>query len=536
MAVNIELVADVSDVVRGADSMADRFADVSDSLVELARDADKSGDKIASSIKDAGKSTAGLEDGVKDAGSAVERFEDKAKQAFRQLGDESKQASSKVAKDQKDGFKEAGEGAETFKDEANANAKEVAASFDGSAESILDGFQGLAAEMFSGFGPAGILAGVAMAAGVGMAVTALQDGAEAATAMKEKAVGLSDAYAEAGGDIAQLDLADTIKEWGREVLEDNWITFWADESKTKFQETAKDAKEYGVSSRDAIRAAAGSAEESQQFLDRTADSWAQLTKQIDAGTTTTEAGLQVQDDDAKAALKRRNALSDLRGQAEENIKTHENAIEIYELETGATEDGTEAHEAKVKALEDEAAAMDEAAGAAMDAMGAELDYNEKIKQNTEDILKNGKATDTKSAAGIANNKTLLDSAKAALELEAAQIREGASTADVTAKTQAARDAFVRQAEAAGYSSDEAQRLADKYGLIPKNVDTKVKAHNVQETKNEIAGVGQPVNVPVRPYLDQTAKWSFHEELRRATQPVTQSVSMKLIKELGSSTP
>lgn len=484
MAVTVELVADVSDVVRGADNMADRFEAVADSLVDLARDADRSGDKIGASLKDAGKKSAGIEDGLKDAGNAVDRFEDKAKQAFKKLGDDSAAGAKRVASSQKDGFKEAESGLGDFKEEANSTAKESAASFDGSAESILGSFQEVAANAFAGFGPAGAAAGLAAAVGIGLAVTAMQKTAEEATAAKQKAVDMLDAYTDAGGDIEKLDLAETIKAWGREVLEDNWVTVWADESSTKFQETAKDAKEYGVSSRDAIRAAAGSAKESQTFLDKTADSWQELTKQIDAGTTTTEQGLMVMDDSAKAALKQRNALSDLRGQAEENLKTHKNAKEIYELETDAVEDGTAALEEKNKALEETARALDEAAGAAMDSMTAELDYNETVKQNTEDILKNGRATDTKSAAGIANNKTLVDSAKAALDLEAAMIREGAATGDVTAKSQAARDSFIKQAEAAGYTNEEARKLADRYGLIPKNVETKVAAKNVQETRSE----------------------------------------------------
>lgn len=536
MAVTVELVADVSDVVRGAGNMAEKFEQVSDSLIDLARDADKSGDKIGASLKDAGKKSAGIESGLKDAGSAVDKFETKAKQAFKQLGDDSAAGAKKVAASQKDGFKDAESGLGDFKDEANSTAKESAASFDGSAESILGSFQEVAANAFSGFGPAGAVAGLAAAVGIGMAVTAMQKTAEEATAAKQKAVDMLDAYADAGGDIAKLDLAETIKSWGREVLEDNWVTVWADESSTKFQETAKDAKEYGISSRDAIRAAAGSAEDSQQFLDATADSWQQLTKEIEAGTTVTEQGLITQSEQAKAAQRQRDALSDLRGQAESNLKTHKNAKEIYELETEATEDATTAHEEKTKALEDEAKAMDEAAGAAMDSMSAELNYNDTVKQNTEDILKNGRATDTKSAAGIANNKTLLDSAKAALELEAAMIREGTATGTVTAKTQASRDAFIKQAVAAGYTDEAARKLATRYGLIPKNVDTKVKAHNVQQTKNELNGLGAPVSVPVQPVITQQAKYNYWSALADATRPTTQSVSLHLLKNLGSATP
>jgi hypothetical protein len=116
------------------------------------------------------------------------------------------------------------------------------------------------------------------------------------------------------------------------------------------------------------------------------------------------------------------------------------------------------------------------------------------------------------------------------------IREGAATEAVTAKTQAGRDAFIRQAEAAGYTNEEARKLADRYGLIPKNVDTKVKAHNVQETKNELGGLAAPVNVPVQPIITQQARMNYWSALNDATRPTTQSVSLHLMKNLGSATP
>jgi hypothetical protein len=69
---------------------------------------------------------------------------------------------------------DAGEATTQMKEDGFSNAKEVAASFDGSAESIVDGFQGAAAEMFSGFGPAGAAAGLAAAAGLGLITAEFQ--------------------------------------------------------------------------------------------------------------------------------------------------------------------------------------------------------------------------------------------------------------------------------------------------------------------------------------------------------------------------
>ena len=52
---------------------------------------------------------------------------------------------------------------------------------------------------------------------------------------------------------------------------------------------------------------------------------------------------------------------------------------------------------------------------------------------------------------------------------------GASTQELTAHTQSARDAFIDAAIQMGMNSDAANRLADNYGLIPTTVTTDVSA-------------------------------------------------------------
>ena len=496
MAIKIEIVSDVSQVVADTGKLADRYDDVSDTLKDLAKAGDRAGDQIEDAFKDGVREAKKLDDAFQDGEKAAKDLDRKADDAFDAISKNAKRAGDDVGKSQKDGFREAGEGSETFKEEAQANAKEVAASFDGSAESIADGFQGLAAEMLSGFGPAGVAAGIAVAAGLGMASMAMQDTAEKANAARQRAVDMVDAIADAGGSLEDMDLAEQIKSWGREVLEDNWITFWADESTTRFQETAKDAKDAGVNIRDALRAGAGSAQDSQKFLDATADAWQRLTKEIDRGTSTTEDGLQVQDDSAKAALKQRNALSDLRGQAEENVKATENALEIYELETQALDATAEAAEAAADAIKDKADASDAAADAALSVVGAENSWIETLKQMNEDIKSNGKNLDSNTQAGRDNKTSLVDLASAANTYRDAQIAAGEKTGDVTNLVQGQRDAFIKAAEAAGYGAGEAQALADKYGLIPGNVETLVKANGTEEAKAAIDSIPEAAKTDV----------------------------------------
>ncbi len=133
-----------------------------------------------------------------DAGRDIERDIEKAQKATDKLGDELDDARDDLKKlsyaakdvgdDTKRGMDRAGEGVEELGDEAKSTAKEAAASFDGSAESIIDAFQEVAANAFAGFGPAGLLAGLAIAAGIGIAVGEFQKAAEAAEELRLKAV------------------------------------------------------------------------------------------------------------------------------------------------------------------------------------------------------------------------------------------------------------------------------------------------------------------------------------------------------------
>jgi hypothetical protein len=444
--------------------------------------------KVIRETKDVSKALESVADDLGDLGKDAGSLDDKVSSAFKSMANDAKKAGKDIGDDTTRGFREAGEGAEDFKQEAASTAKESAASFDGSAESIMDSFQEVAANAFAGFGPAGAAAGLAVAVGMGIAISAMQSTAEEANAAKEKSVEMIDSIKEAGGDLAKMDLSEKIIAWGREVMEDNWITLWSNEASTKFQETAKDAKEFGVSSRDAIRAASGSAEDSRKFLDETADDWQNLTREIEKSSSVTEDGAVAFTDAGLAAQKKRDALSDLRGQAEENIKVTNDAVEIYELERDALDHTKEAAEAAADAIKEKADASDKAANAAMDLVTAEHNWITTAEQMNKDIATNGRNIDILTASGRANRDSLVDMAEAANTLRDAQILAGGSVETVTRTVNGSREAFLKAADAAGFDAAQAAALADSYGLIPANVETLVKANGTEEAKAAIDAI------------------------------------------------
>lgn len=145
-----------------------------------------------------------MEDVAKSSEQDVDKLTDKLKEAKR-AADDAADAGERIGKDYRKGTKEAESGLQDFKQEANSTAKESAASFDGSAESIVGSFQEIAANAFEGFGAAGAVAGLAMAAGIGLATAEFQRSEEAAKAAKERVAELGTAFIESGADTAQVE-------------------------------------------------------------------------------------------------------------------------------------------------------------------------------------------------------------------------------------------------------------------------------------------------------------------------------------------
>lgn len=251
MAINIDIAANTRQFQSSVKDVSKSLDDVADSLDDLARDSQKSADKAGDSLEK------GIKDGAKDAEKAVDKLE----KTFKELADEAKDTGRDIEKGigdgTKDGTKEAGEGLEDLKDEANETAREAAASFDGSAESIVDAFQEVAANAFAGFGPAGALAGLAAAAGIGVVTSVLQQQQEEADALKEALAGAYQSAVEEGR--AYLDEAQIIAGV-------NDILFNPDK-KSIYEMAQRDAETLGVTLNDVLRAQAGDEEKINMLIE-----------------------------------------------------------------------------------------------------------------------------------------------------------------------------------------------------------------------------------------------------------------------------
>lgn len=184
--IKIDLLTDTSELKRGFKTAEEALEDVSDALDDVAENGEDATERLEKSFSDVARST---------------------KKEARDMGKE-------ISKSYDDAAVDSGEAMTQMKDDGFSNAKEVAASFDGSAESIVDGFQGAAAEMFSGFGPAGAAAGLAAAAGLGLITSQLEKQKEEAAEAEAAIWDMANGAVEAGVyTVTELQKTEMLKTW-----------------------------------------------------------------------------------------------------------------------------------------------------------------------------------------------------------------------------------------------------------------------------------------------------------------------------------
>lgn len=165
----LNMNAETRDFMAGVENAEEALGTVIDTMDELERESLKSAKKVEAGLKD-------ITEAAKDTNRSGEN----------------------IGKGFKKGTREAEDGMDDLKENSRSNAKEVAASFDGSIESIADGFQGLAAEAFEGWGTAGIVAGVAVAAGIGLVMQKVEEANVKAEQFRAKVGELTQSLIEAG--------------------------------------------------------------------------------------------------------------------------------------------------------------------------------------------------------------------------------------------------------------------------------------------------------------------------------------------------
>lgn len=484
--IEIPLVADTRDVIRGTDDVAQALDDVVDSLDDVDRASRDAGRELGQNVAD----------GADTAGDAATDFERRMRDSLESVEDASRSTGQAVGRNVAEGADEAGEGLATVSEEGAATATEVAASFDGSAESIAGGFQELAANAFAGFGPAGAAAGIAVAAGMGLVMSKMEAAKEEA---QEVAQGVSDIAANLIdlGDGRAVRSGDQINERLKELAST------AEEGDNALQGISDTADDLGLDFQNLARAMAGDSESAALAIAEINAEMSRLGELNNAA-----AGAAYNSAAGQANATRRETINQLNDQREAIADANnllDEGTEIYDLYASAVVDSASAQEAATEAAEGNAAAIRDAASAALEASNAEIGYQASLASTTATIAENGQTLDLATEAGRNNQSALNDLAAATLGAADANKINGAATAESNDKLIAGREAFINAAVAAGQTREAASLLADQFGLVPAVVNTQVSQTGTAEVVAAIGTIPKSISVSVSPSID-TVSW------------------------------
>lgn len=199
MALKIDIAANTRQAATQVKSLGDDLETVVDALDDVGRGGDRTGDKLEKTLKD-------VERRAKDAGDGIKKG----------LGG---------------GIKE---GLDEAKNEAGQSGREAAASFGGGFEDIVDFVQETAANAFSGFGPIGAAAGIAVAAAIGTLMSNAATAQEKLNEARESAADLASTMYQNGGKLPLTERVENLFETlNKEItpngpvqgLIDQWVDF-----------------------------------------------------------------------------------------------------------------------------------------------------------------------------------------------------------------------------------------------------------------------------------------------------------------------
>lgn len=461
MAVNIDLVADVKDVIKGTDKIGDALEDVGDKLTDVGKDGAKIDDKVSD--------------------------------AFRNMGKEAKTAGDKVGKSVKDGTDKAGEGLEDMKGEAASTAKETAASFS-SIEDAAGALQEVAANAFAGMGPAGMAAGIVAAAGIGLAISALTDHADKINENKEKMLGLAQTIRDNGGVLTEADYIRNMEEYGYAIQDTKeWFELFQADAVSGFEQLRKLSDDTGLSTQAIFKGAFADKASAETALKGVTDKLEALRAKKEAVYNTTGSMLDPADATALTSLEKTETL------IRDNIAAQEDAAAV-EKERKRSIEGTTA------ALKEDIEALEKRTDAIKGGITSELDYLDGIDTLNKALETNGATVDVNTAKGRENQRAILDQAGVIEDMAKASIDAGDSVADVTGKFEAQKEALINQvAPAFGGSKEAARQYIEQILKTPTTTTTTVKLDGTAEAEAKLrAFINQPRSIPMQISPDGSA--------------------------------
>lgn len=512
MAIKVPFIAEVGSFIKGTTDMVRSLLDVSDSLDDigqtdvdvsgienLGRAADTAGLKVTGLGEELDSlnrvDTSGAESELKEIGTAGDAAAEKVEQSFSAAFKSLKadgQTATQAAKADLDGVaKHGSNAADEFKSEAKQNVAESLSSFQGDASSAVDAVQSTFGGLAAALGPAGLIGASVAAAGIGLARGLFAKSKQEAEDFRNKVGDIFDELRSNEGVLGAAFQTDSIAK----LLQDTDLF-----KKTLGVDLPTATRVFGADLDTVLQGLTGNGADAADALalikTRTDEAVAAGQMYVD------ENGNVILSDDKKNEAFGRTSIalgkqtdayglgvtaSQILADATDDLATD------TEKSTTATDKDTTAKKAAKRSIQ-------ELAAATLAASNSAIGYEQAADDATTAAKKNGETHDLNTQKGRDNVRALNSQAAALLALAEEHDKDGKHTKDYNKIISDNRKEFIDVAREMGYTKQGAEDLANKYGLIPKKVDTDVSdkgsAKKVQQKIDNIKSSGVPV--PIHP--------------------------------------
>jgi TP901 family phage tail tape measure protein len=172
-------------------------------------------------------------------------------------------------------------------------------------------------------------------------------------------------------------------------------------------------------------------------------------------------------------------------------------------------------EAQAKAIQGVVDALNNYYSAVASAEDSAIKLEAAYDAAAEALEKNGRTLDITTEKGRANRSALLEIAEAAKKLASDMIAAGEGGEATTAKMAGAREQFIKTAQGMGMSADEAAKYADKLGLIPEDIVTRIQLQMAEGDPGKLAQIyNQIQKLPTEKQIQLRAQYP---ELMKAAE-------------------
>ena len=241
--ISIGIASDTKDFAQGVKSgVIEPLDDAADAIKDLAKGGDKAGRELEDGFKGAQKATDKYEKALQDAIDTTKKVATTSKQATREVSDDFEISAAQQKKLRKVAINEIG-------NEAKANAAETFSSFDGSAQSFVDGIQGTLGGLVSSLGPVGLAVGAAGALAIGLINGALQNADTTSQEFKQSVADMTTELIKSGK-VGSVSVSYIVEELQKLATE-------SDSSKVSLSKLSDSARKSGTSFEDLAQAYAG---------------------------------------------------------------------------------------------------------------------------------------------------------------------------------------------------------------------------------------------------------------------------------------